>query len=107
MCILDESLLTDILKLQYDSQDGKKLKFTLHSWFILSGRICLTLFCLMLYESQHLFAQEVFSCVVTLLFSVLCLAAAVYFVSQTSPLGIVELFICGETEKFLNNYLKA
>lgn len=31
-----------------------------------------------------------------------------YLVSQTSPLGIVELFIiCGETEKFLNSYLKA
>lgn len=62
----------------------------------------------MLYESQHLFGQEVFSCVVTLLFSVLCLAAAVYFVSQTNPLGILELFIVyGETEEFLNNYLKA
>lgn len=62
----------------------------------------------MLYESQHLFGQEVFSGVVTFLFSVLCLAAAVYFVPQTSPLGIVELFIlCGETEKFLNGYLKA
>ena len=103
MCILDEIFLSDILKLQYDNQDGKKLKFTLHSWFILSGRICLTLFCLMLYESQHLFGQEIFSGVV-MLFSVLCLAAAVYLVSQTSPLGIVELFIIrGETEKFLNS----
>lgn len=61
----------------------------------------------MLYESQHLFGQEVFSCVVTLLFYVLCLAAAVYLVSQTNPLGIAELFICGETDEFLNNYLKA
>ena len=52
----------------------------------------------MLYESQHLFGQEVFSCVVTL-FSVLCLAAAVYLVSQTNPLGIAELFICGETDE--------
>lgn len=103
VCILDESLLTGILKGQFPLDVITRTEKNLSSQLVYLKRSFV-----LCYMKANTCLDKKYLAVWWCYFLSFVLQLQFYLVSQTSPLGIVELFIIrGETEKFLNSYLKA